>query len=109
MNDTIQYTVDNDGIATLKIDIPGRSMNVLFAGLISDLSECVDRVAADENVKGAILTSGKAAFVAGADLSEIVTAFDRGITPLEGYQMSSEFTGVLRKMETLKSPTAQQD
>jgi len=100
MNNTIQYSVDSDGIATLLIDLPGKSMNVLCAELIEDLSECVDRVATDDNVLGAILASGKSAFVAGADLTEIVTAFDRGITPLEGYGMSNEFTGVLRKMET---------
>jgi len=104
MNNTIQYSVDNDGIATLLIDLPGKSMNVLCRELTADLSECVDKVATDENVIGAILTSGKAAFVAGADLTEIVGAFNRGITPLEGYQMSSEFTGVLRKMETCGKP-----
>lgn len=106
MNNTIQYTVDNDGIATLLIDLPGKSMNVLCAELIADLSACVDKVATDENVNGAILTSGKAAFVAGADLTEIVTAIERGITPLQGYEMSSKFTGVLRKMETCGKPFA---
>ena len=50
MNNTIQYTVDNDGIATLLIDLPGKSMNVLCTELVSDLSECVDKVATDENV-----------------------------------------------------------
>ena len=106
MNNTIQYSVDNDGIATLLIDLPGKSMNVLCRELTADLSECVDKVATDENIIGAILTSGKAAFVAGADLTEIVKAFDRGITPPEGYEMSSEFTGVLRKMETCGKPFA---
>ncbi len=79
MNNTIQYTVDNDGIATLLIDLPGKSMNVLCTELVSDLSDCIDKVATDENVNGAILASGKAAFIAGADLTELVTAYDRGV------------------------------
>jgi 3-hydroxyacyl-CoA dehydrogenase/enoyl-CoA hydratase/3-hydroxybutyryl-CoA epimerase len=106
MNNTIQYTVDNDGIATLMIDLPGKSMNVLCEELVSDLSECVDKVATDENVNGAILASGKAAFVAGADLTELVTAYDRGVTVEQGYEWSQELTGVLRKLETCGKPFA---
>jgi hypothetical protein len=36
MNNTIQYSVDNDGIATLMIDLPGKSMNVLCDEMISE-------------------------------------------------------------------------
>jgi len=106
MNNTIQYTVDNDGIATLLIDLPGKSMNVLCTELVSDLSECVDKVATDENVNGAILASGKAAFIAGADLTELVTAYDRGVTAQQGYEWSSALSHVLRKMETCGKPFA---
>ncbi len=106
MNNTIQYTVDADGIATLTIDLPGKSMNVLCDELLSDLSECIDKVTTDENVHGAILTSGKAAFVAGADLTELVTAYDRGLTAEQGYLWSTEFSGVFRKMETCGKPFA---
>ena len=106
MNNTIQYSVDNDGIATLVIDVPGKSMNVLSGELISDLSECVDRVTTDKNVSGAIITSGKKAFIAGADLTEIVSAYDRGMTPEQGYDLSQTLTIVLRKLETCGKPFA---
>jgi 3-hydroxyacyl-CoA dehydrogenase/enoyl-CoA hydratase/3-hydroxybutyryl-CoA epimerase len=106
MNNTIQYTVDNDGIATLLIDLPGKSMNVLCTELVSDLSECIDKVATDENVNGAILASGKAAFIAGADLTELVTAYDRGVTVEQGYEWSRALSHVLRKMETCGKPFA---
>ena len=72
MNNTIQYTVDKDGIAILMLDLPGKSMNVLCDELIADLSACVEKVASDETVKGAIVASAKPAFVAGADLTEPV-------------------------------------
>jgi len=106
MNNTIQYTVDSDGIATLKIDLPGKSMNVLCDELISDLSACIEKVVADESVKGAIIASGKAAFVAGADLTELVTAYDRGVTTQQGYAWSQALTGVFRRMETCGKPFA---
>ena len=34
MNNTIHYTVDDDGIATLMLDLPGKSMNVLCDTMI---------------------------------------------------------------------------
>lgn len=106
MNNTIQYTVDEDGIATLMIDVPGKSMNVLSDHIISDLAECVDKVATDENISGAIIASGKATFVAGADLTELATAYDRGVSAEQGYKWSSELSGVLRRMETCGKPFA---
>lgn len=106
MNNTIQYTVDNDGIATLLLDLPGKSMNVLCEELLVDLSECVSKVVADENVRGAIIASGKPAFVAGADLTELVTAHDRGVTAVQGYEWSRDLSAVLRTMETCGKPFA---
>jgi 3-hydroxyacyl-CoA dehydrogenase/enoyl-CoA hydratase/3-hydroxybutyryl-CoA epimerase len=106
MNNTIQYTVDDDGIATLMIDLPGRSMNVLCDELNSELSECIDRVATDDNVNGAIIASAKSTFVAGADLTELVTAYDRGVTAEQCYEWSAQMNGVFRKMETCGKPFA---
>ena len=64
MSNTIQYTVDDDGIATLTLDLPGKSMNVLCDEMVRDLHACIEKVIADENVKGAIIASAKNAFVA---------------------------------------------
>ncbi len=81
-------------------------MNVLCDELISDLSACIEKVAGDENVKGAIIASAKAAFVAGADLTELVTAYDRGVTTQQGYEWSQGLSGVFRRMETCGKPFA---
>ncbi len=106
MNNTIQYTVDSDGIAILMIDLPGKSMNVLCDEMINDLSACIEKVAADDAVNGAVIASAKAAFVAGADLTELVTAYDRGVTAQEGYEWSKGLTNVFRRMETCGKPFA---
>ncbi len=107
MNNTIQYSVDGEGIATLMLDLPGKSMNVLCDEMITELSGCIDKVVADDSVKGAIVASAKqTAFVAGADLTELGTAYDRGTTAVEGYQWSKDLTNVLRKMETCGKPFA---
>jgi 3-hydroxyacyl-CoA dehydrogenase/enoyl-CoA hydratase/3-hydroxybutyryl-CoA epimerase len=67
----VAYAVDGDGIATLTIDMPGRSMNVLSDQLTEELARLIERVATDVVVKGAIVTSGKSSFIAGADLREL--------------------------------------
>src|SRR5258707_1256760 len=60
---------DADGIALVTWDIPGRSMNVLDETTITELEEIVKQTSADSAVKGVVVTSGKEAFSAGADLS----------------------------------------
>lgn len=100
MTDTIKYTVDSDGIALLTIDLPGTSMNVLTPELMDDLEALVDRVAGDDAVKGAVLTSGKKAFIAGADIKDMVTAYDRGVSAKEAFGFSWALNRRLRKLET---------
>ncbi len=60
---------DAEGIALVTWDIPGRSMNVLDTQTIDELGAIVDQTTADAAVKGVVITSGKDAFSAGADLS----------------------------------------
>ena len=106
MTETIRYAVDADGIALLTIDLPGKSMNVLTPELMCDLETLVDRIAGDSAVKGAVLTSGKAAFIAGADIKDMVTAYDRGVTAKEAFGFSWELNRKLRKLETCGKPFA---
>src|SRR6266705_5938495 len=61
--------IDADGIALVTWDVPGRSMNVIDLKTIEELSTIVEKVAGDAAIKGAIITSGKEAFCAGADLT----------------------------------------
>jgi 3-hydroxyacyl-CoA dehydrogenase/enoyl-CoA hydratase/3-hydroxybutyryl-CoA epimerase len=60
---------DNDGIALVTWDIPGRSMNVLDAATLEELSAIVQQTSADAGIKGVVVTSGKEAMSAGADLA----------------------------------------
>ncbi len=106
MSNTIHYSVDADGIALLTFDLPGQSMNVLTPGVMEELDALVERAAADEAVKGLVLTSAKPAFIAGADIKDMYTAYDRGITPREGFEFSWSLNRTLRKMETCGKPVA---
>lgn len=63
--------LDQDGILLVTFDSPGRSMNVLSSDVVEELGELTEKISSDETIKGAVITSGKAAFCAGADLEEM--------------------------------------
>jgi 3-hydroxyacyl-CoA dehydrogenase/enoyl-CoA hydratase/3-hydroxybutyryl-CoA epimerase len=69
--------IDNDGIALVTWNAPGRSMNVIDLGVIEELSGIVENLTSDAEVKGAVITSGKETFCAGADLT-MLEALTRG-------------------------------
>ena len=62
---------DDDGILLITFDMPGRSMNVLSQSSMADIAAFTDMIKTDDSIKGAVITSGKAAFCAGADLEEM--------------------------------------
>jgi len=104
MSETIKYSVDQDGVALLVIDIPGRSMNVLTPQFMNELEQAIDTLAADDAVKGAVITSGKDSFIAGADLKDLVSVFERGGDAAAIYEFARSFTLQFRKMETCGKP-----
>ena len=73
MADNFKLDVDADGIALVTWDMPGRAMNVIDLAAIEELSKIVEQIAADAAIKGAVITSGKDTFCAGADLTLLET------------------------------------
>src|SRR5215467_16036450 len=64
------FKIENDdGIAVVTWDSPGRSMNVIDASVMDELSAIIDQTTADAAVKGVVITPSKDAFCAGADLT----------------------------------------
>lgn len=106
--------LDGDGVLTVTWDMPGRSMNVLSADAITELSGLVDRVIAEEAIKGVVVTSGKKAFSGGADLTML-----EGIARLYArekaangevaaakvvYEESAKLSQLYRRLETSGKP-----
>lgn len=70
--ENIVYEV-NEGIATITFNRP-KALNALNGALLAELSQALDAIAADENIRVLILTgAGDKSFVAGADISELAT------------------------------------
>ncbi len=105
-----KFEVDSDGIALVTFDMPDRSMNVLSNAVIADLTAIADRIAGDDAIKGAVITSAKDAFCAGADLSELGDVTAPGASEDEVkqaiYDMGMRMKGAFRKLETGGKPVA---
>src|SRR5690606_6701135 len=93
-------------IAVLTIDVKDRSMNVMTPGFLADLASAVDRVASDESVKGAVITSAKDSFMAGADLVGLVESFEQRTNAREVYAECRGLQQTLRRLETCGKPVA---
>ncbi|NUT13336.1 MAG: 3-hydroxyacyl-CoA dehydrogenase, partial [Cupriavidus sp.] len=88
MTSPIRFEVDADGVALLTIDVPGRPMNVFTPEFSSALADAAAQISRREDVRGAVLTSGKASgFMAGADLKDLVGFHDRGGTVAEALEV----------------------
>src|SRR5699024_5075379 len=65
----------DDGIAELKFDLQGESVNKFDRGTLDDLGKATDAIKANSDVKGVIVTSGKKVFIVGADITEFTDLF----------------------------------
>ncbi|MCK6385919.1 MAG: 3-hydroxyacyl-CoA dehydrogenase NAD-binding domain-containing protein [Rhodocyclaceae bacterium] len=72
----INYNVDAEGIATLEWDLPGRSQNVLNEETMAAFAAAAQKALADPAVKGLLVASAKADFIAGGDLEMLLKATD---------------------------------
>ena len=108
MTSTIRYDIDEDAIATLTIDVPDQSMNVLGEQFLRDLDTIIDRLASNAAVKGAVIASGKSSgFMAGMDLKAMDSMLLTGEGGMAGlYARAFSFNRILRKLETCGKPVA---
>ena len=87
-------------IAVATINRP-KALNALNSEVLNDLSELVDLVNADPEIRALVLTgAGEKAFVAGADIGEMST-----LTVAEGEAFGKRGNDAFRKIETLPIPT----
>lgn len=86
-------------IAILRINRP-EALNAMNIDVISELSQTIDKVGADESIKVIIITgAGEKAFCAGADISYMVD-----IDPITAEKYASSAQSVLNKIERIEKP-----
>src|SRR6516162_3645382 len=105
---------DGDGIPVVTWDSPGRTMNVIDAKVMDELSAIIEQTTADAAVKGVVITSGKDAFCAGADLT-MLEGLSRGFAELAAsqgeeaamtrfFEESRRWSVLCRRIETCGKP-----
>ncbi|MDF1781642.1 MAG: fatty acid oxidation complex subunit alpha FadB [Alcanivoracaceae bacterium] len=93
----------DDGIAELKFDLQGESVNKFNRETVEDLQAAVDAIKGDSNIKGLIVTSGKGVFIVGADITEFTDMFKLPEDEIAGWCLKSN--QVFNAVEDLDMPT----
>ena len=92
-----------DGIAELRFDLDGESVNKFNQIALEDLGKAISAIESDAGIKGVILSSGKEVFVVGADITEFVANFKQDDEALFGLVM--EVNQLFSRLEDLNIPT----
>ncbi|RYD56924.1 MAG: 3-hydroxyacyl-CoA dehydrogenase [Sphingomonadales bacterium] len=99
----ISLDLGSDGIATLMLDHATESMNLVSAEWVSEMEAAIAAIAADPAITGVILTSAKPAFMAGADLKQLVGAYETR-TAKQAFDFSWQATRMHRAIELSGKP-----
>jgi enoyl-CoA hydratase len=88
-----------DRIAVISFNRP-KSLNALNSELLDELSDVLDKISADDNIRVLILTgSGEKAFVAGADINELAR-----FNSLDARAFSKKGHEAINKLQSLSIP-----
>ena len=97
MFENLKYEV-KDGIAYVTVNRP-KSLNALSKEVLDELDQAMDKINDDPEVQIAILTGEGRAFVAGADISQMVN-----LTGIEGQEMMKQGARVMNHIEDIDKP-----
>jgi 3-hydroxyacyl-CoA dehydrogenase/enoyl-CoA hydratase/3-hydroxybutyryl-CoA epimerase len=100
----IRTDIDSEGFATLTWDLPGRSQNVVNEASLHAFEAAVAAALADPAVKGVVITSAKAAFIAGADLAMIQRMAAADVSVERAVTEAGGLGRLLRRLETGGKP-----
>ena len=100
----LTMTTDENGIAVVLIDMPGRSMNVIDWALRDELEKAFEALVADDAVRGIVLGSAKSSFIAGADLAIMADFVGEGTTVETATDLIWPMSALMRRIETCGKP-----
>ncbi|PWV98554.1 enoyl-CoA hydratase [Paenibacillus cellulosilyticus] len=86
-------------VATVTLNRP--PVNALSTEVIEELAACLDKLAADQDIKAIILTGEGKCFAAGADIKQFTSAFGDARA---GAQLALSMQAKFRRIETMTKP-----
>ncbi|TLM78724.1 fatty acid oxidation complex subunit alpha FadB [Microbulbifer harenosus] len=94
----------DNGIAELKFDLEGESVNKFNRLTVAEFSDALDAIEKAGDIKGLLLTSGKSVFIVGADITEFGGAFSAGAEGIA--ELMNKNNDNINRLEDLPFPTA---
>ena len=101
MTDSFKYEKDASNIVTVTMDMRG-SVNAINDEFIEAMRSTLDKLQAEENLAGVVITSAKKTFIAGGDLNDLVAAQpgeEQGV-----FVRTEGIKALLRQIEKLPVP-----
>jgi 3-hydroxyacyl-CoA dehydrogenase/enoyl-CoA hydratase/3-hydroxybutyryl-CoA epimerase len=90
-----------DGVAVIRIDVPGESLNTLRGSFASELEEISAEIAGNPEIRAVVIASGKPdSFVAGADVKQLLAVR----TAEEAAELSRGGQRALERVAELQKP-----
>ena len=97
---SFDYQKDAANIVTFTIDMPDRKQNIINREFGEAMLEVLERLEAEQDLAGVIVTSAKKDFVAGADIDMLYAMDD----PAEAFDALEKLKAGLRRLETIGKP-----
>ena len=99
--ETILVETDARGVATVTLNRPDKH-NALNGGLIAELYDAAEKLAADDSVRIVILTGAGKSFCAGGDFNWFASNVEK--SRAERVEQSATLARLLRRLDTLPKP-----
>lgn len=98
MGEFVNLEVSSTGVGTIKLARP--KVNALNEQVATEIGQCVDEAAENDDVKAVVVWGGERIFAAGADIKEMSTT-----TAIQMYRYIGRFQDVFTRLERLPKVT----
>ncbi len=102
-SDALSLERHEDGIVELCFDLKNESVNKFDQLTVGSLTEALDALEQESDVRGLIVTSAKGVFIVGADITEFTSLFDSASDDIAGFTAINNKN--FNRLQSLPYPT----
>jgi len=102
-SDALSLERHADGIVELCFDLKDESVNKFDQRTVQSLTDALDALDSESDVRGLLVTSAKGVFIVGADITEFTSLFDSAGDDIAGF--TAHNNGNFNRLQNLPFPT----
>ncbi len=102
-SDAITLRRHDDGILEMQFDLKGESVNKFNQQTVQALTDALDALDGEQDVRGLLVTSGKGVFIVGADITEFTSLFGSASDDIGGFTAHNNAN--FNRLQNLPYPT----